>query len=257
MYRSPELSVIILCFQAGDSAREFVPRTMKTLKNAKIINYELILTANYLKNSGDITPIVVADLASKDKRIKYVAKVKKGMMGWDMRTGLNLATGKYIAVIDGDGQVLTHDIIKVYKKIKRENYDIVKTYRIERGDSWLRKLMSFFFNVFFGILFPGLNARDINSKPKIISRNAYKKLKLSSSDWFIDAEIMIQARRYNLRIGEIPTVFLGLTGRRSFVKLTTVIEFIVNLLKYRFKEFTYSYEHTHNRSRRDDRKRIS
>lgn len=257
MYRSLELSVVILCYRAGNSAREFVPRIIKTLKNAKIINYEVILTANYHKNSADITPKVAADLASGDKRIKYVAKVKEGMMGWDMRSGLNLARGKYIAVIDGDGQVLTRDIIKIYKKIKRENYDIVKTYRVERGDSLWRKLISFFFNVLFGIFFPGLNARDVNSKPKIISRNAFEKLKLSSNDWFIDAEIMIQARRLKLKVGEIPTVFLGLTGRRSFVNLTTVIEFIVNLLKYRIKEFKYSYENTYNRSGRGNREKIS
>lgn len=240
MSRLPKLSVVILCYRSGDSAREFVPRTIQALKEAKIYDYEVILVGNYHKNSGDRTPKIVEDLASKNRKIKCVAKVKEGMMGWDMKSGLHLATGKYIAVIDGDGQMLPEDIIKVYKKISKQKFDIVKTYRMERGDSLWRKLISFSFNILFKVLFPGLNARDINSKPKIISRTAYKKLQLSSDDWFIDAEIMIQARRHRFRIGEIPTVFLGLTGRRSFVKLTTIMEFVVNLLKYRIKEFRYS-----------------
>ena len=249
-YHTPELSVVILCYREGNMARQFIPRVLKELKNARIYNYELVLVGNYHKGSNDNTPKVLADLASKDKRIKYVARIKEGMMGWDMKSGLNLATGRYIAVIDGDGQMPVEDISRVYKEIIEKKYDIVKTYRMQRGDSLWRSLISYFYNMLFKILFPGLNARDINAKPKIMRRTIYKKMKLSSDDWFIDAEIMIQARRNNLKIGEIPTVFLGLTGRRSFVSLKTVMEFIVNLLKYRIKEFKYSYENTHNRSRR-------
>ena len=237
MYRSPDLSIIVLCYRSSNSVREFVPRTIKALTKDKIKNFELILVANYHKNSNDNTPKIVADLASNDRRIKYIAKQKKGMMGWDMKSGLSIATGKYLLVIDGDGQMPTEDIGRVYKKIKREKLDIVKTYRIERGDSLWRKIISNVFNIMFALFFPGLHVRDINSKPKIISRLAYKKLRLSSDDWFIDAEIMIQARRHNLKIGEIPTIFLGLTGRRSFIKLTTIIEFIINLIKFRLKEF--------------------
>ncbi len=254
---TPDLSVVILCYKAGDSAREFVKGTLKALKDAQIFDYEIILVGNYHKNLGDKTPWVVKNIARKNPRIKYIAKVKKGMMGWDMKSGLHLATGKYVAVMDGDGQVPTEDIIKVYRKIIEGKYDIVKTYRMERGDSLWRKIISFSFNILFKIFFPGLNARDINSKPKIMSAAVYKKLQLLSDGWFIDAEIMIQARRYHFKIGEVPTVFLGLTGRRSFVTLTTIVEFIINLCKYRIKEFKYLYEYTHNRRRREYRKKIS
>jgi hypothetical protein len=60
---------------------------------------------------------------------------------------------------------------------------------------------------------------------------------LQSSDWFIDAEIMIQARGLGLRVGETETEFLGLTGRRSFITMAAVFEFLRNLLRYRILEF--------------------
>jgi len=235
MKNQPDLSVVILCYCAGDSARLFVDNTVRSFKESGINDYELILVGNFLDES-DITPKVVAEIASKNNNIKYVAQKKQGMMGWDMKSGLALAEGNYIAVIDGDGQMPIDDLIRVYQKIKAELLDLVKTYRVERGDSVWRKVISFFYNLFFHILFPGLKARDINSKPKIFSSQALKKLDLRSDDWFIDAEIMIQARRYKLKIGELPTVFLGLSGRRSFVKIKAIFEFAKNLVIYRIKE---------------------
>jgi hypothetical protein len=78
--------------------------------------------------------------------------------------------------------------------------------------------------------------RDINAKPKILTRAAFEKLTLESTDWFIDAEILIQARRFGFRIGETETEFLGLTGRRSFIRMTAVFEFLQNLVRYRIRE---------------------
>ena len=87
-----------------------------------------------------------------------------------------------------------------------------------------------------GHLFPGLAVRDVNAKPKILTRSAYERLALRSDDWFIDAEILIQARRLGFRIGEIETEFLGLTGRRSFISMAAVVEFLRNLWRYRLLE---------------------
>jgi glycosyltransferase involved in cell wall biosynthesis len=237
--KTPDVSIVILCYKAGESIRVFVDNIISLLEKNNISDYELDLVGNYAKNSNDITPKIVAELASKNPKIKFSAVEKKGMMGWDMKTGLVLATGKYIAIIDGDNQMPIEDLIKVYNKIKKEKLDLVKTYRIKRGDDYWRKIISFFYNIFFTILFPGLNSRDINSKPKIFSMEAYKKLDLVSDDWFIDAEIMIQARRLHLNIGEIPTFFRGLKGRKSFVRVLTVFEFIKNLIIFRMREFKY------------------
>lgn len=234
---SPELSIVILCYRAGESAREFVARIIGVLKDNGIFDYELVLVGNYHNGSDDKTPEVVRDIASKNKKIRFVARVKEGMMGWDMKSGLELAQGNYITVIDGDGQFPVEDVVAVYRKIKDENLDLVKTHRIHRGDSLWRKCISIIYNIFFHLLFPGLNSKDINAKPKIITQEAYNKLQLTSDDWFIDAEIMIQARRLHLKVGEVSTVFLGLVGRRSFVRLKTIFEFMKNLIKYRVKEF--------------------
>jgi len=234
---APDLSVVVLCYRAGESVGSFVEKIQSLFRQEGIVSYELILVGNYFAACQDTTPLVVEEIAANYDNIQCVVKEKQGMMGWDMKSGLSLAKGRYIAVIDGDGQMPVDDLAKVYREIRSTGADLVKTYRLKRGDSLWRKLISSSYNLFFGLLFPGLKARDINSKPKIFTQTAYQKLKLLSDDWFIDAEIMIQARRLRFKIIEIPTVFLGLVGRRSFVGARTVMEFIKNLILYRIKEF--------------------
>jgi len=233
----PDLSVVVLCYRSGEDARAFAASIAAALVGVGIVDYQLVLVGNYIAGSSDPTPEVVRDLAARDPRILCSAVPKEGMMGWDMRSGLALSTGRVLAVIDGDGQVLVQDLVRTYQALVERGLDLTKTYRVKRGDGVRRKILSLGFNALFHLLFPGLKARDINSKPKVMARSAYERLALQSDDWFIDAEIMIQARRLKFRIGELETEFLGLDGRSSFVRLSAVAEFVRNLVRYRLLEF--------------------
>ena len=206
-----------------------------------IPNYELVLVGNYAVET-DKTPHIVEEIATRNPRIRYSALKKEGMMGWDMKTGLGLATGEYIAIIDGDGQMPFEDVSRVYKAMRAHDADMGKTYRTIRGDDLWRTCVSYVYNGLFRILFPGYRIRDVNSKPKIFSRRALDKLTLVSDDWFIDAEMVIQARRYNFILVEVPTVFNKLVGRQSFVKANTIFEFLKNLAVFRIKEFNVKRE---------------
>ena len=226
------ISVVILAYRSGEGIHTFVESMAQSLDESEP-NWEIILVGNHFVDDGDPTPCIVTKIAKNHPRIHAVTRIKEGMMGWDMKSGLHAASGKTIAVIDGDGQMPFEDVIHVYKKLKKESLDLVKTFRTKRSDGLYRQAISMVYNFIFNILFPGLNCRDINSKPKIMTRDVYNRMCLNSNGWFIDAEIMIQARKMKLKIGEIPTVFLPLNYRPSFVKLRTICEFSVNLIWYR------------------------
>jgi len=238
----PDISIVVLCYKTGKKIKSFVANIIQELESNNILNYELVLVGNYNTGTDDETPRIVAEIASNNKKIIYTAQEKTGMMGWDMRSGLDRARGNYITFIDGDGQMPVSDIIRVYKKIKTENLDLVTTYRTTRGDGLWRKSISFCYNIIFSILFPGINSRDINSKPKIFSRDVYNKLDLFSNDWFIDAEIMIQVRRLRLNVAEIPTTFREIIDRKSFVRVPVIFEFIKNLIIFRIREWKYKFK---------------
>ena len=233
---TPEISVVVLAYRSATTITSFVDSLVDSLEKEKL-SWEIVLVGNYFEGVGDQTPEVVRGIAVRDSRIKAVAEIKKGMMGWDMKSGLQAATGKTLAVIDGDGQMPSSDVIRVYQLMKINGLDFAKTYRAERNDGSYRRLISVVYNILFKLLFPGINAWDMNSKPKIMTREFYEKLYLVSNGWFIDAEIMIFARRLQAKIGEVETVFHSMDSRPSFVKPLSILEFLGNLFWYRVKEF--------------------
>jgi len=233
---TPEISVVVLAYRSAATITNFVDSLIDSLEKENLL-WEIVLVGNYYGGAGDQTPEVVRGIAARDSRIKAVVKIKKGMMGWDMKSGLQAATGKSLAVIDGDGQMPSSDVIRVYQLMKTNGLDLAKTCRTKRDDSLYRRVVSVGYNILFKLLFPGINAWDINSKPKIMTREFYEKVHLESNGWFIDAEIMIFARRVHAKIGEINTVFFSIDSRPSFVKPLSILEFLGNLFWYRVKEF--------------------
>ncbi len=230
----PELSVVVLCYRAGYYIKDFVAQLEQELIEANI-DFELILVANYEAGSQDNTPEIVTKLAENKPRFTVISKEKKGRMGWDMRSGLEGATGNHIAVIDGDGQMPVSDVVKVYQMLLAGKYDLAKTYRAQRQDGFYRTALSAVYNLLFKLLYmPGYPLHDINSKPKVMTRKAYNSFNLVSSDWFTDAEIMIEALKNKLKIGELSTIFYENERRKTLVGFDTVIEFIYNLFYYRF-----------------------
>lgn len=231
----PELSVVILCYHSADVVHDLVVQVEREMEEAGI-DYELVLVGNYLPgDTKDRTPAVLKELAADKPRFTVVAKEKEGMMGWDMRSGLEAARGSHIAVIDGDGQMPMSDVIKVYRVLQVGKYDLVKTFRAQRQDGWYRRTISGFYNFFFRLLYPSAHVfRDINSKPKVMTREAYGKIHLISNDWFTDAEIMIEALRHDLSVGEVSTVFYKNERRGTFVPVSAIFEFLSNLFYYRF-----------------------
>jgi glycosyltransferase involved in cell wall biosynthesis len=234
-----ELSIVILCYRSEESIIPFAKRT-KELASDLSDYFEIVLVGNYWEGSGDKTQEVVERIASEDPVFKAICKPKEGMMGWDMRKGLEHASGQYICVIDGDGQFPIESIAQCFHKIKEGGFGLVKTYREQRNDGFYRRSISGVYNFLFMILFSSLRSKDVNSKPKIMTRDAYEQLDLHSDDWFIDAEIMIQIGRHRIPFYEFPVVFNELEGRQSFVKVGAIFEFMKNLISYRLSEYRKS-----------------
>lgn len=231
---SIDLSVVVLCYESHNFIEDFCCQLLSELKILNL-QHEIILVANF-DHKDDNTPQLAKKLEDQYNEVKALTFKKEGKMGWDMRMGMQHATGRYIAVIDGDGQMPCSDIGVVYKLIKSGSFDLVKTYRSNRFDGFYRSFLSKWYNKLFNFMYkPPVKLKDVNAKPKILTREAYHKLNLKSNDWFTDAEIMIQALQNNFKVCEVATVFYKNERRASFVSFKTVFEFMINLLKYRIR----------------------
>lgn len=197
--------------------------------------WEIVLVANYWPGEDDRTPEIAEKLAATLPNVTCIARPKQGGMGWDARSGLDACRGKYIGFIDGDGQFPVEAVFSCFAKISTGDFDLVKTYRAARADGFYRSLISTIYNRVFRILFPEYHGHhDVNSKPKIIKREAYLRMDLQSDDWFFDAEIVLNCLALDMRMYEIPINFQSLDHRKSFVRIPAILEFMRHLLEYRF-----------------------
>jgi Glycosyl transferase family 2 len=154
-------------------------------------------------------------------------------MGWDLRSGLDVARGSFLVYLDGDGQVSTHDALRVYRRLRETGADVAKGRREVREDGSVRTVTSLGFNLLFRLLFRTGPLWDINGQPKGLTRAAYERLDLRTDDWFTDAEIVLKARAAGMEIVEVPVRFAERTTRSSNVGLGTVWEFLVNMVRWR------------------------
>ena len=230
---APSLSIVILCYRSEESIISFIREVENELRSERLDTYELVLVANYLKDKSDKTPEIVRRLASENSHILPVILEKQGGMGWDAISGLRAATGNAVALIDGDGQMPPRDIVRLWRVLKSGEFDFVKTLRTVRLDGSRRMLVSRVYNLIFHMLFPGSPYRDINSKPKLITREALNQMQLRCHGWFMDGELMLEVRRLNLSFAEIPTIFNKNNWRSSFVNWGTAGSMIGSMIEYR------------------------
>jgi len=234
--KEPELSVVALSFQEGKAATQFAKRLSHQLSRENI-DYEIVIVSNYIPGIQDDTPALVTTMAKNNPRIKAVTKPKsKGQyFGWDVRQGLDVASGSILCFVDGDNQVPPEDVVRVYRTLKAKRLDLVKGRRVERHDGLQRILVSKVYNFIFWLLFPSIADGDIDGKPKIFTRELYEKLDLQSNDWFVDPEIMIQAKHVGFAFNSIPTVFQKKPQRSGSLINFHTSSMLTNLVRWRIK----------------------
>ncbi|MEA1927657.1 MAG: glycosyltransferase family 2 protein [Candidatus Auribacterota bacterium] len=193
------------------------------------LDFQLILVNN---GSYDRTPDLIRELVRSDSRLKSVTVEKNIGYGWGVIRGLEEAEGEWIGFMDGDAQISPADAVLFLRSVTSDN-DMVKVRRRERHDGFIRASLSESYIIFFCLLF-GISIYDINAKPVMFKRELFDLLNLTSRDWFIDAELMLKADYLGLEIREVPVIFRKREAGRSNVKPATVIEFLINIARYRF-----------------------
>jgi hypothetical protein len=91
------------------------------------------------------------------------------------------------------------------------------------------------YNLTMCVLFPGMGSIDVNGNPKLLPRACLERMRLVSKDWFLDAEILIQARRLRVPVVEVDVVGHARAGGASSVRAGTCWEFARNILRYRLR----------------------
>ena len=228
MPKQPSLSVVVPAYNEEENISTCASSLIKVLDKVTT-NYELLLVDN---GSTDKTSKKIDLLKKHNPHIKKVSiKTNRGY-GFGVRKGIENARGKYAGWIDADNQVDAEFIADIYRKIKRENYDIVIARRKLRDECLSRRIASFFYNTLVSTLF-FTNLRDINAKPKIFKKSAYDESKMLSDDWFIDTELLLKFKTKKKSVAVIDCISKERAHGKSNVTFRTVYEFFKNIVLFR------------------------
>jgi len=207
------------------------------------ITYEIILVEN---ESTDTTWAVIRSLATKFLQVKAI-RTNRGY-GSAITKGINISTGKYLCYMPSDGQIDLNILPKLWKKMLEGDYQTVKIKRTNRESS-LRFLRSMIFNLLARSLYP-IKVGDINGSPRLLLRKNLLDLELKSKDSFIDTEFAVKARILEWKILELPMRNLERLGGYSTVRISTVFEFLKNLVGFKNDPLFKSWLEKHKRQSR-------
>ncbi len=227
----PDISFVMPCYNEEDVIGYSIPRFVAAFRNAGL-RLELVAVDN---GSRDQTGAVIRELAAEDPWIVYHrVQVNEGY-GKGVLSGLPLCRGHLVGIIPCDDQVEAQEVVRLCEIARKARTPkIFKVRRRFRLESFSRRMVSRTYNLVTTLLFGNLNTMDINAGPKLIPRQYLQQMRLQSTDWFLDAEIMIKAKQLGLGVFELNVFSQMRAEGKSNVRPSTCWEFVVNLLKCRF-----------------------
>ena len=151
--------------------------------------------------------VIIVDNASTDKTINKASNydvkiITQSGKGWGSAVieGFNLAKGKYITYMDGDGSYNPQGIIDMLEKINEYNFVCCSRYKFNNkseDDTWFRAIGNQVFT-FICKKFLKLNLSDSLFFYPLIKKSDYKNIKPLSRNFGICIEIPLLLARNNL-----------------------------------------------------------
>jgi glycosyltransferase involved in cell wall biosynthesis len=195
------------------------------VERGEILDYELIVVDDA---STDRTPQMADELAAADPHVKVVHHPVNRKLGGSMKTGFAAATGDLVLYTDAD---LPFDMAEVGHAVRLLRYyeaDIVSAYRHDRtGEGSSRAIYTFFYNLLIRSLF-GVRMRDINFAFKLCRTHIFEHIELKSEGSFIDAELIISAKKLGYEVIQYGVDYFPRTRGESTLASFGVIKKIVH-----------------------------
>ena len=155
--------------------------------------------------------------------------------GAALQTGIFESEKEYIFFMDSDGQFDISEINLLIEHI--DENDLVAGYRHDRSDLWHRKLNAWGWNKLVRMVL-GLKIIDIDCAFKLFRRSVFEQVLIRSVGAMVNTEILVQMRRFKMRIKEVPVSHFERsagqsTGANLFVILRAFKELIRLWIKLR------------------------
>jgi glycosyltransferase involved in cell wall biosynthesis len=198
---------------AHDVARELVA-------SGEIGDYELIVVNDA---STDGTGELADAAAAADPHVRVVHHPVNRKLGGSMKSGFAAATGDVVVYTDADLPFDMRELHKALRLMRQYEADVISAYRFDRtGEGWVRVVYSALYNLLVRVLF-GVRMRDVNFAFKVVRRHIFRDIALKSEGSFIDAELVVRAKKLGYSIFQFGVDYFPRTRGVSTLSSPSVI----------------------------------
>ncbi len=217
------LSVVVPCFnEEGNIAR--VVGQAAEVGQSLASELEIVVVDD---GSTDDTSQVLRELRARIPELTIVTHLRNRGYGAAVRSGLDRASMELVFLTDGDGQFDLRELPAAARLLS--DHDVVAGYRVDRSDGWWRGLWGRTWTALVNRVL-GLGVRDANCAFKLLPQSLVCSSDLRSDGALISAELIFQARRSELSVGECAVTHLPRrTGRQSGASLRVIAVALVEL----------------------------
>jgi glycosyltransferase involved in cell wall biosynthesis len=160
-------------------------------------DFEIIVVND---GSRDRTGAILEEISAADPRIRVIHHAVNQGYGAALVSGFEAITRELVFFMDSDGQFDIHDLERFFPLI--EQYDGVLGYRIERQDTWMRKLNAWGWKMVVSIIFK-LRVRDVDCAFKLYRARFFREHRLETRGAMINTEILYKFKRAGYTYTEV------------------------------------------------------
>jgi cellulose synthase/poly-beta-1,6-N-acetylglucosamine synthase-like glycosyltransferase len=190
------LSVILPAHNEEAIIAETLHHVVETL-DAWALDFEVIVVND---GSTDRTRSIVEARALADDRICLINHPINQGYGTALANGFASVTKDLAFFMDSDGQFDIRDLRQFIPLIGR--YDGVLGYRIDRQDTWIRRLNALGWKLLVSTMF-GVRVRDVDCAFKLFRADFFRTHRLESRGAMINAEILFKMKRAGYTVAQV------------------------------------------------------
>lgn len=180
---------------------------------------------------------LLAESRTRGNRVRLLCNGVNRGKGFSVRSGMLEAHGELALMTDADLSTPIEEIEKLERRLERESLDLVFGSRdladsdVQVRQPWIRETLGKLFNRLVRLV-TGLPYRDTQCGFKLFRMSSCRPLfeRQAVEGFIFDVEILFVARKWSLRMAEVPVIWRHAAGSKVNV-LATAPSTIVDLLR--------------------------
>lgn len=227
----PSVSIFYPCYNDWGTMGSMVLFTLRTAERLGI-DFDLTIVDD---GSGEQTQDILEEIVARFPEVRVHRHEKNQGYGCALRSGLAAASKDWIFYTDGDAQYDVRELAALIEKAGPD-VDVVQGYKIQRHDPLHRVLIGRAYHWLIRLAF-GLRIRDTDCDFRLMRREIFDNITLTSVSGTICAEMMTKIQRAGYRIVEAPVHhYQRAHGKSQFFNFRRLVRIPAQLSRLWFHE---------------------